>query len=511
MEIVTVAQMKNIEKNAVDLGVSYLELMENAGVACVFEISKNYYLINKSVVILCGSGNNGGDGFVIAQKLYEKGANVTVVLCQDKPKTHESQITFSRLNNTDIHIFSLTENYNEVAMKVSTSDYTIDCIYGTGFKGEVSGYVKNIIDRANLSKSINISVDIPSGINADTGARSEIFFKANYTYILGAYKKAHTLLELQEYFGECSILDIGIPKEAFEIINAQAEDINIQMIKEFLPKREKDSNKGDYGKLLNISGSVGMGGAAIMSTLAALKCGVGLVCLATVKTIAYNMFSEIMEAITLPLSMASDGAMHSDAIGEIKEKLETYSACLVGCGIGVSAHTKNIVENIVTTAKIPIIIDADGINCICDDIDIIKNAKAKIILTPHPGEMSRLTGLSVEYIQKNRMKVAYDFATEYGVVLVLKGHETIVALPTGELYKNTTGNPGMAKAGSGDVLSGVLASFIAQGIKPEKAAIFAVFAHGLAGDVAAEKYSQTSMLARDIINELPLLFKKLES
>ncbi len=508
---VTVMQMKAIEKNAVNLGASYLDLMDNAGMACVFEIVRNHYLINKSFVILSGSGNNGGDGFVIAQKLYEKGANITVVLCGGTPKTTESQITFSRLNNNEVEILNITDDFYAASAAVAECDFIIDCIYGTGFSGKIEGAVKNIIEKANFSKSINISIDIPSGINADTGVCDETFFKANYTYILGVAKTAHVMPQLRELFGQSAVLDIGIPEDAFKLVSTQAVDITYELIQDILPKRKNDCNKGDFGKLLNISGSVGMGGAALMSTLAALKCGVGLLCLATPKTVAYNMFPAVMEAITMPLAMTGDGQIHSEATSDILLKLRNYSACLIGCGLGVSNHTKYVVRNILNYSKIPLIIDADGINCIYDDIDIIKNAKATVILTPHPGEMSRLTGYSIDFIQQNRVKVAQDFSAQFNVILVLKGSETIVALPSGEVYKNTTGNPGMAKAGSGDVLAGMLASFVAQGISFDKAAILAVFAHGLAGDIAAEKLSQTAMLPRDIISELPLLFKKLDN
>lgn len=509
MKVLSVAQMKSVERNAVNLGVSYIELMENAGTGCAEKIVRKYFVINKSVVILCGNGNNGGDGLVIARKLHEKGANVTVILCQSFPATKESSHMYQMLEHLDVDILDSESDYSLSMFKIKQADYLIDTVFGTGFHGALEGRTKQLIERANHSFGKRISVDIPSGICGDTGASEGSYFNAELTLVLGAYKKAHMLEESADKCGELDLVDIGIPNEAFSGMDLEVTDLSLEMIKKLLPERNPDSHKGDYGKLLNIAGSVGMGGAALMCTKAALRCGAGIVTLATPRSVVQGCFSQIMEAVTLPLRESEKGTIGDKNIDLLEERIKASTACVIGCGLGQGDDISKTVHELVRWSKTPLILDADGINAMASDINIVQTAKCEMVLTPHPGEMARLTGQSIAQIESNRVKTAHDFAKEYQVIVVLKGHETIIATPEGELYRNTTGNAGMAKGGSGDVLSGMIGSFAAQKIPLKDAVLAAVYLHGMAGDRCAEKYSQYGMKAGDIIDEIPLLLREL--
>jgi hydroxyethylthiazole kinase-like uncharacterized protein yjeF len=509
MNAYSIAQMKQIEQNSDRLGVSYLQLMENAGNACAIEISKiQNKIINQNVVILCGNGNNGGDGFVIARRLYEKGANITVILCKSTPGT---QIAFSMYEQVkqlpDIAILDLEMDLKLVLSHLQQANIIVDCIFGTGFRGETFGIIQQLIEQVNQLNALKIAVDIPSGMNGDSGSASSSTFHADYTLALGGYKKAHLMDSSQELCGTIRLLDIGIPKEAYDGLDFDLLPLKLSDLPALLPKRNSYSNKGDYGKLLIIAGSFGMGGAAMMATQAALRCGCGLTMLASSKSVIASCYPQMMEAVTIPLQETETGQIAAANYQLLEEKLQTASACVIGCGMGSHPETRQLIRRLIVASHTPIILDADGINAIAGDINILQTAKCPMILTPHPKEFSRLCGLSVEQIESDRKKAAAQFVKKYNVILVLKGHETLIVLPNGTIYQNTTGNPGLAKGGSGDVLAGMIGSLAAQkSFSPEDAARFAVCAHGACADRIVTRLSEYSMLARDLIEEIPLLF-----
>lgn len=511
MKPLTVAQMKNVEKNAVVQGVSYIQLMENAGTESARKIVQKYHIINKNIVILCGSGNNGGDGLVIGRRLYERGANVTVVLCKGLPGTPESAHMYKQLQGSGVEVMDTEHALPIILFKIKEADFIVDTIFGTGFHGRMIGTEATLVERANDSKATRIAIDIPSGINGDTGAVEGVYFHADSTMVLAAHKLAHVLETSRPLCGEQELIDIGIPAEAFDGLDLECVQTTYAMAKHLLPKRAPYSNKGDYGKLLVVAGSVGMGGAALMCTKAALRCGCGLTTLATSKTVAQGCFADIMEAMTLSLIENPDGSISDKSLGILQERMEQATVTVMGCGMGQNEEVQKLIKVLVRCASKPLVLDADGINAVAADINIVKTARCPLILTPHPGEMARLTGLSIEEIQRKREKTAYDFATQNGVYVVLKGHDTIIATPEGKLYQNTTGNAGMAKGGSGDVLAGMIGSFAAQGMSLDYALILAVYVHGLAGDRCAERYSQYGVLARDLIAEIPLLLREMQA
>lgn len=288
------------------------------------------------------------------------------------------------------------------------------------------------------------------------------------------------------------------------------EKISIDTVKNIIPKRDPKANKGDFGKLFCICGSVGMSGAAVMSAKAALRCGVGIANIAVPKSIYGIIAGSLYEPIFTVLDETPLGTFSYSSIKTILDCIENSTGCLIGCGIKVNDDTTKIVEEVIKNSGKPIIIDADGINIISKNIDILKQAKSHLILTPHPGEMSRLLNATVDDVQTNRIEYAKRFAVNNKLTLILKGADTVVASKDGKVYINKTGNPGMAKGGSGDILAGMIASFVAQGISPLDAAVCAVYLHACAGDDCASKLSQTAMLPTDIINELPELFLKIQ-
>lgn len=511
--VVSIQQMKAIEARADQLGVSYLQLMENAGTACARRFAESSSRVSRrSAVILCGGGNNGGDGLVIARLLAGWQAEVTVILVQGTPATEIARSMYQRLLETPgVQILDAARETGVSLFQLRQADVIFDCIFGTEFHGEITGVPAQMIEAANQTQAVRIAVDIPSGISGDTGACSAVTFHADQTFALAALKKAHSLPASRPFCGEISCLEIGIPREAFsEVTSSTSIPVAFSDLAALLPARDPQANKGNFGKLLLIAGRAGMGGAAMMATLAALRCGCGLTTLASAQSTVTACFPHLMEAMTLPLEETDDGAVSARNIPLLIQRLHQSTACVVGCGLGTGSSVTELVTALIQESTIPLVLDADGINALSGDINIVQTAKAPVILTPHPKEFSRICGKSVAQIEADREEAASSFARAYSVILVLKGHETLTALPDGTLYRNTTGNAAMAKGGSGDVLAGMIGSFLAQGFAPDCAARLAVCLHGAAGEDCAARLSEYSVLARDLIDALPVLLRRIE-
>lgn len=510
MKALSVAQMKEAEQNAVTMGSTYLKLMEQAGEACAQYMLSQHNLLNQNVAILCGAGNNGGDGLVLARLLYRRGANITVLLCQGEPVTEESQENFRALPE-DIEIITM-DRWQLVLQMLGKARFVVDAVFGTGFHGEVDPLLSRLFDAVNHLGAPVYCIDIPSGLSGDSGEHSDSFLHASVTLALGAYKKVHLPEVAGNLCGNLVLLDIGIPAEAFESVLLDITNIDKEFAGKLLPRRNQHTNKGDYGKLLVVAGSVGMGGAAMMATKAALRSGAGITVLATPNDVAHNIAPQMMEAMAIPLVQNASGGVGQDALPHLEQLMEHSSALVLGCGMGQSTETRRLIKSLVSKAKIPLVLDADGINAITHDINMIKQLQTPVVLTPHPGELARLLGVSIADVERNRPKTALAVARNLHVVLVLKGHETLVALPNGTLYRNTTGNAGMAKGGSGDVLAGIIGALLAQKqFTAETAALLGVYLHGLAGDYCAVRYSQYSIIAGDLIDALPFVFKQTET
>jgi len=498
----TPKQMRTIEENSEKNGVSCRELMENAGGALTMLIYKigQETDISSGIVFVCGSGNNGGDGFVSARLLAENGMNVTVVLACGDPSTELAALEYCELSGVHgVEVLNLNDNIDKVFSKFASAAVIVDCVFGTGFHGFLPPQIKACFSFAQRSPAIKIAADVPSGGDCLKGTVEEGTLKCNYTVTFGCKKIGMLSEPLAEYCGEIIVGEIGLPAKAaagIELLPTLFEEKDAAAL---FPKRAKNSHKGDFGRVLNVAGSSGMSGAAALSTKAALRSGAGLVTLASSETVISRIASSMPEAMYLVIDKP-------DADAVLKE-CENKNAVAVGCGLSVTDGTKKLVEKIIGNAACTVILDADGINCIADNIDIIKDKKAELIITPHAGELARLCGTTPEEASADRLTLAVNLSREYGVTVVAKGTPTIV-VGKGKAYVIPAGNPGLSRGGSGDVLTGIISAFAAQGLEPVDAAAAGVFVHGTAADLAAEKLSETGMLPSDVIENLPFVFKK---
>ena len=515
MFIVTSKQMYEAECRAVARGIDFPQLMENAGTACA-RIIRKHFCISKSnplnVLIICGKGKNGGDGFVIARKLWEYGAEVSVILACGEPKDKISQDMFSLAESTGIDIFRYDGDLSVLNRAVDSADIIVDAVFGTGFSGSLNQPLSILAKTVNNSKATKVAIDVPSGTDCDAASAEGTVFAADITIAISAYKPIHVMKPYNALCGRLVIADIGIIDEDFKNISSNVcFTLGPGDIRKMLPKRKTVSNKGTYGRALCVCGSMRMTGAAILATKGALRTGAGLVTVAFPQSAYPAIAPNLTESLLLPLEANFDGTFSFQALNSITENANKSTATLIGCGLGFNKDTTRIVHGAVREIKTPLVIDADGINALSTNIDILKEAQAPVIITPHPGEMSRICGKSIAEIIANPIATAYEFSRKHGVTVVLKGANTVVC-GTGEneVYINTTGNSGLAKGGSGDLLAGMTVSLLAQGMKPFEAAVSAVFLHGLCADAVAEKTSMRGMLPSDVLDYLPELFSKFE-
>lgn len=501
MKIITTETMKNAEALSVQAGTTYFRLMENAGTAAANFIKETVSPVGLTAAILCGSGNNGGDGFVIARKLFEMGAKPFIVLACGEPKT-EDAAKMRALLPEGITVYD-AEKFSATALRMlSSADIIVDALFGTGLTRELSGFVAEAVKTANATTVKRFAVDVPSGAFSDSGRVSAVCFNADYTVTFEAMKPCHILPPANGFCGKVTAVSIGISADIINSLPAEAETI-IGAVKR---RRSKNDHKGSFGTALSVAGSCGMSGASILLSNAALRSGVGIMKTAVIPENYTALAVSVPESVLVPCD-SRDGKYSDGSLPKLKEELGKATALAIGSGLGVNEDTTKIVRELLLEARVPVVLDADGINAIASDIEFIEQMKADLILTPHPGEMARLCGITAAEVEADRIGIARRFATLKGVYLILKGANTLVATPDGRVFANLTGNVGLATGGSGDTLTGILVSLLAQGIPTEAAATSAVWLHGAAADRARDRVGETSMLPRDIIEELPNLFK----
>lgn len=494
MKICTAAQMREIDRCASEIGgIPSIVLMENAALACVGEIEK---FSPQRVGIFCGKGNNGGDGLAIARHLFNKNYDVEVFLVCGNEFSNDALINYEILEKTGVKITEITDT-SLLEYYILTQDLIVDAVFGTGIRGAVGGNAAEVIEAVNLYAKKVISVDIPSGVNSDTGEIGSVAVKADVTVTFAAYKRGMFLYPGADFTGEIILSDISIPKYIIDSLNIDLNLIDDGLVKKIMPQRTDNSQKGDYGKVFIAGASEGMTGAAALASQAALYCGAGLVTAGIPKSLNDIMETKLTEAMTLPLA-EEDGALSEEAYGDIADKMSKSDILLFGPGAGRSETVQRLLFKILANSKIPVIVDADGLFALSGSLDILNSCGCNLIFTPHEMEFSRLTGKSIGEVTENRLALSKEFAVENGVTLILKGHHTIVTAPDGTQYINSTGNPGMATGGSGDVLAGMTAAFAACGLDETDAAVLAVYLHGKAGDFAAEKSCVTSVTAGNI-------------
>jgi ADP-dependent NAD(P)H-hydrate dehydratase / NAD(P)H-hydrate epimerase len=506
MKIVTASEMREIDRlTSQRFGVPSLTLMENAG-AAVADFVVSEYPSAARIAVICGKGNNGGDGFVAARKLKAAGREVRIILLAEPSELRgDAAETFAKLPVAPLIVRS-NEQLKQ-AHEVFESEVLLDAILGTGFKPPVSGLYAEAIKFLNASSAPVVAVDIPSGADADvTGEQTGTVARADAIVTFTAPRPAHIFGRLTN--GPTVISPIGSPGEAI-VSSLQLNLITPREIAPLIGPRPFEANKGTFGHVLVIGGSIGKAGSVAMAGMAALRSGAGLSTVATPKSVLATVAGFHPEVMTEPLDETGAGTISTRASERLDALTKGMTVLAVGPGISRNPETSEFVRSLVVKTKTPLVLDADGLNAFEGRADELNGKGRKLVITPHPGEMARLTGSTVAAIQRDRISVARTFARDHELIVVLKGHRTLIAQPDGTVWANTTGNPGMATGGTGDILTGMVAGLIAQNREHVvEAVIAAVHLHGLAGDVACESTGEHSLVATDLIKALPEAFRR---
>ncbi len=510
MKIVSAAEMREIDRATSErFGVPSLTLMENAGSAVTRFILSDYPQAQR-ISVVCGKGNNGGDGFVVARQLAESGRVVRVLLlCDPEELRGDAVAMFQKLTILPLAVRDVSALDSADAEPIYAVDLIVDAILGTGFRPPASALYAAAIRKMNDSHASVIAIDIPSGADADgMQSRSGTVASADAIVTFTAPRPAHVFAGLTN--GPIVIAPIGSPPEAI----VSKLGLHLSTAADFsslLAPRQRDANKGSYGHVLVIGGSLGKAGAVAMAGFSALRVGAGLSTVATAKSVLPTVAGFHPEVMTEPLEETEAGtiSLRSLGSGAIDSLVERKTVLAVGPGISRQRETAEFVRGVVQRYDTPMVLDADALNAFEGTARNLKGRGRSLVITPHPGEMSRLTGLSIAEIQANRTDVARKFAAEHELVVVLKGHRTLIASPHGEIWVNPTGNPGMATGGTGDVLTGMVAGLVAQ--HPRRvleATALAVYLHGLAGDLAVAEMGENSLVAADLVRYLPHTFSR---
>lgn len=514
MYLVTAWQMSQMDKKTIEVfGIPGVVLMENAGRGATrILLSKFGEIQNKKIGIIAGCGNNGGDGFVIARYLANKGINVAVYLLSEISKIKgDAKSNLNLLSDINVPVIEIANQKSFLQYKTAmvNRDIWVDAIFGTGLNAEVTGFFKTIIQFINNLNKAVLAVDIPSGLHPDTGQPLGISIKANVTATFAFAKTGHMTYPGTDYCGSIEIVDIGIPPYIAEESLPCVHLLTPEIISSYYKPRNSNAHKGTTGHLLVIAGSRGKTGAAALTSKAAMRSGAGLVTLGVPESLNHILETLNTEIMTIPLPETKEGALSKSAFDLLNAIMETKNCIAIGPGLGTYKQTISMIHKILCESKIPVVIDADALNSLEGNMDILRNMKAPAILTPHPKEMARLTGDTIETIQKNRIKKAKDLAEKYKVYIVLKGSRTVIAHPNGEVFINPTGNPLMASGGMGDVLTGMIAGFLTQGYSPAESSHMGVYLHGAIGDLLKNEKSPVGILASDIIDYIPFIINQM--
>jgi hydroxyethylthiazole kinase-like uncharacterized protein yjeF len=518
--VVTSAEMSACDRFAIEsLHIPSTILMEHAGKGVVDAMEKHFAsLSGRTVLVVCGKGNNGGDGFVAARHLFNQGASVTVALVgKQKDLKHDARDHYTILKDISkssdhsgmLHLIEV--HSIKKFSSLQHSEFIVDAIFGTGFSGPARGIYKSIIERMNQGKGKKVSIDIPSGLNADTGVIANVAFRADLTVTMGLKKAGLVLNSGMTHSGKIDVVDIGIPpfvlhsKERKTFI-LRADDVN-----KILPTRSIHSHKYSVGKVFVLAGSRGLTGAAAMVATSAMRAGTGAVVLGTPASIYPILAKKLTEVMVEPLPETSEGTLSLEAYENMKKHLQWADVIIIGPGLSRNIETCDLVKKILAEVDKRLVIDADGLNALSENPSILKKHRNKdVIITPHVGELSRLINIPSEAIENNRVEISRSTAKNFKFTVVVKGAPTITASEDGIAVINSTGNPGMATAGSGDVLAGLIGGLWAQGMSRSAAASAGVFVHGYAGDLAKNAYGEKSMMATDILHCIPEAMQRME-
>ena len=506
MRILNAAQMREADRRTIEeIGIPSLVLMENAGRQVVAAIEAVHNdLVDRKVAVLCGRGNNGGDGFVVARTLVQRGIDVSVFLIGRVGDVRGDARTnleiLGRLGVTVVEIAD-SQAWELHFSEIGDCTLIVDAIFGTGLNAPLAGLMETVVADVNGAGIPVVAIDLPSGLSADTHELIGDSIEAGMTVTLGAPKISLVLPPAEIRAGDIVIADIGIPLGIIDALDGPHVHLLTRgAMRELVGPRMPDSHKGDYGRVLVVAGSRGKTGAAHLSAIGALRSGAGLVTVATAACCQPIVAAMAPEYMTEAIDEGRDG-LDVAAVDRILELARDVVA--IGPGLGQAAGTREFVRALVDRATMPVVIDADGLNAFSDDPDRLSGREGRdVIITPHPGEMARLVGMSTDEVQGSRLEIARNFATAHRIYVVLKGHRTLVATPDGKVFINPTGNAGMATGGTGDVLTGMIAAWLAQLLDAEAACQLAVYLHGMAGDLAEADEGEVAMTAGDLAAHL---------
>lgn len=508
MTIVTAAQMQALDRRTIsEAHIPGTTLMERAGTGVLTCLQQHIgALRGKTITVLCGKGNNGGDGFVVARLLVKQRAHVQILtMAPAKELSRDAAVMYRQLvraaGKTAIKPFS---SVRQVASMLQNSDVIIDALLGTGLASPVIGQYAAAIDSINQARRMTVAVDLPSGIHADTGTVLGQAVQADLTVTFGLPKLGLFQNQGIDHAGRIETVDIGIPQNYVDVIGSRTYLISDSFVRSALPPRRRSSHKGTFGHTGIIAGSVGKTGAAAMCAQAALRIGAGLVTVATPASVNDVLESKLLEVMTMPMPDTKARTLSRTALDRLQDFIAARSAVAIGPGLSTHPETIELVQTLVRQLDRPGVLDADALNALAGRASLLTECTIPPILTPHPGEMARLaTESSAQSVNADRIGTATRFAREHGVYVVLKGARTVIARPDGMVAICPTGNPGMATAGTGDVLTGMIVGLLAQGLASWEAACAATYLHGLAGDLAVEAIGQTGLTAGDVINHIP--------
>lgn len=514
IKVVTNEQMRQLDEGTTrGFQVPGLLLMERASLAIfqkAMSLIKTYNL--QEVLVVAGPGNNGGDGLATARHLEAEGVPVKVLLLADPEKLKgDTLMNHQMLTRRNLAIETRFEGFPLKWDEKAENKLIIDAIFGTGLTRLVEGVYKEVIEWINYQPSQVLSVDIPSGIAGNSGCVLGTAVKATHTISFQLAKIGNVCYPGATYNGELQVVSIGIPQALLESTEAAAFVPTMEKVASFMPLRESTAHKGTFGSLLVIGGTIGYTGAGVLAAMAAQRSGVGLVKTAVRKQLNHTYEALLPEAVTVPLEDMADpqnnvqSRLSPKGVNQVKDLAAASQAVVAGPGWGRHDEWHQVLENLIQKSEVPLVLDADALNLLSPFIEksLLRHRKVPVVLTPHPGEMARLINRDTTYINNHRLEVAARAAMDWGAVVVLKGAGTIIASPEGYLTINNTGNQGMAKGGSGDVLSGIIGALMAQGVPPYEAAVAGCWIHGKAGDLGAAEMGFASLAPRDIIEFLP--------
>ncbi len=527
MKILTAEQMGEVDRLTTEIyRIPSILLMENAGRSLADELGKAVpHLRDKKTQVFCGKGNNGGDGFVVARYLFLRGAAPGVVLFADPAGLKGDALTnWNIIESLGIPrtILPSPDEARLFLKKAPVPDVIVDALFGTGLSKPIGREFKPVVDWINQAGTAALvaSVDIPSGLFANASVIPGPAVRAALTVTFTALKPALVLPPAVECAGKIVVAPIGSPASLLENSEYRMNLIDAEQVRKVLPPRARDSHKGTYGHVYVVAGSRGKSGAALMTGMAGLRSGAGLVTLWLAESLQHDVIGKFPELMIEPLSETGDGTLDLRAAEKVIAEASKADTLVVGPGVTTHPATRQAVREIVRRSPVPVVLDADGINAYASDVTALRNDNGQaVIITPHPGEMARLLGRKISDVQRSRLETARECAEANGCFVVLKGYQTVVASPTGYIFINSTGNPGMATGGSGDILSGIMGRFVAGWNRRYHGADLlalsdhvsaAVYLHGLAGDLAAGEMGEESLIATDLIPFLPAAFKKVK-